>query len=98
MVAVEEMGAAMAVELASHLTFIGGGFAAMRLGHGLEGVFWAMAASGVVALAVGVPVLFLRFRPAVARDASGARARYLLREALPLGVGGGLWVDLPAGR
>ena len=84
--AVEEMGVAAAVELASHLTFIGGGFAAMLLGYGLEGVFWAMAGSGVVALAVGVPALVVRFKPKW-RDASWPRTRYLLREGFPLGLG-----------
>ncbi len=85
LVAVESMGAAMAVELTSHLTFIAGGFAAMRLGFGLEGVFLAMAASGVVALAVGVPTLAVRFRLRFS-DASWSRTRYLLREGFPLGM------------
>ena len=87
--AVEQMGAAAAVELASHLTFIGGGLAAMLLGFGLEGVFWAMVAGGVVALVVGVPVVVARFRPA-RNDLSLPRTHYLLKEGFPLGLGSAL--------
>ncbi len=87
--AMEEMGAAAAVELVSHLTFIVGGFVLMASGFGLEGVFWALVASGVVALLVGGAVMLLRFRPGL-RDASFAQTRYLLREGFPLGLSAAL--------
>ncbi|MBN1287664.1 MAG: flippase [Anaerolineae bacterium] len=87
--ALEQMGAAAAVELISHLTFIGGGFALMLAGFGLDGVLWALALGGVAALVAGGAVMLVKFKPDI-RNADLAQTRYLLREGFPLGLGSAL--------